>query len=139
MVAACANAVIATTAVIAAWYALRQYRYAVRIQDINQVLLMYQAFRDMSRHTVDDSLNERLMTEVIDLLTVHERLLAEKLLSKHATSFYRDAVAIQDTFSDVDQPQLDLLRKILRSDTNVYRHFIATLKSNAKTNYIVNW
>lgn len=139
MVAACANVVIATTAVVAAWYALRQYRYALRVQDVTQVLSMYQAFRDVSREREESPLDEQTMSEVVDLLEVHERLLAHNLLSKHAINFYRDAISIHHTLSDVPEPQLSLLRKILRNDQTGYRHLIHTLKSNTKTKYITDW
>jgi hypothetical protein len=139
MVAACANVVIAITAVVAAWYALRQYRYAVQIQDLNQVLTMYQAFRDLSQNATDQPLSEKIAAEALELLEVHERLLAEKLLSKHATNFYRDVVSIHDTFSDMPPKQLAIVRKILTEDVRGYRHLITTFKSDDRTKYIVNW
>lgn len=139
MVAACANVVIATTAVIASWYALRQYRHAIRASEMNQVLSMHSTFRELSRRGPADGTepDDDLFEEAIELLALHERLVATKLLSKNAVAFYRDVFIISNVFSSVKDPALSKLRKLFKDDPIAYRHLITTLSRDPKTRYIV--
>jgi hypothetical protein len=141
MVAASANVMIATTAVVAAWYALRQYRYALRVQEMSQILAMHQAVTDLTRrHTGEgkSALNREGIVEALNLMEVHERLISEGLLSQRAIRFYRDAIAISDDFGSIEDETSAIVRDVLRSELKSYKHLVAALRKRDETRYLVD-
>ncbi len=136
---AIANVVMAATAVIAAWYALRQYRSSVRIQEMDQILSMYRATAEVMRQGDGQDFNHALIRDAMNLLETHERLIAQDLLSKRAIDFYRDAISINDDFENISPKNLRLIRDVLGNDKRGYRHLIAALRSRDETKYIIDW
>ncbi|WP_421361795.1 hypothetical protein [Agrobacterium rosae] len=139
IVSALANVVMAMTAVIAAWYALRQYRASVRIQELEQIDNIYRSAVDVVVNNPSKEWDFGSMKRVIDYLETQERRIAYGLISARAVEFYRDAASINDDFVDIPADNLKLIRSILQADLRGYRHLIASLQKNPKTAYIVNW
>lgn len=138
MVSAVANCVMAATAVIAAWYALRQYRASIKLHELDQILRMYSSTTDVMNQ-IEQNWNHERMREALNVLELHERLISYKLLSVRAITFYRDAISINEDVSDIADPNLTIIRDVLSSDKRGYRHLIAALKGSKHTDYIINW
>lgn len=136
---ACANIVMAVTAVIAAIYALWQYRSSIKIQELDQIVTMYQSTVSVVKQSQSAGWSEQTMGDVLNLLEIHERLIALKLLSANAVSFYRDAASINEDLHNIEDDQLGLMRQVLSGDPRGYRHLIASLRANEHTKYIVDW
>lgn len=139
IVSAIANVVMAATAVIAAWYALRQYRSSLRLQEMEQITSMYQATADVMRQVEGKEFDHATMRDALNLLETHERLIANGLLTKRATEFYRDAISINDEFGNIPLKNLRLIRDVLERDKRGYRHLIAALRGREETKYIIDW
>lgn len=139
-ISACANVVMAATAVIAAWYALRQFRWSIRLHEIDQITRMYKSTDEvMRRGGKGDGWDRAKMRDALNLLELHERLIANGLLSNNAVEFYRDAISINEDLTNIPDDNLILIRNILSNDSRGYRHLIASLKRNDSTTYIINW
>ncbi len=139
MVSALANIVMATTAVVAAWYALRQFRASVKTSELEQILAMYSSTAQVMANNEGKEFDRDRIREAMNLLETHERLIAHGLLSKTAASFYRDAVSINEDITSIPDNTLALIRDVLSNDPRGYRHLIASLRKNEVTRYIINW
>ncbi len=139
VVSAIANVVMAATAVCAAWYALRQYRSSLRLQEMEQITNMYRTTAEVMRQADGKEFNHAIMRDALNLLETHERLIANGLVSKRAVEFYRDAISINDEFGDISRKNLALMRDVLSNDKRGYRHLIAALKKRKETRYIIEW
>lgn len=138
MISALANVIMAATAVIAAWYALRQFRASVKRSELEQIIEMYSSTAQVMAKSGGEWDRSR-MREALNLLETHERLIAAGLLSKAAAAFYRDAVSINEDLPNIPEENLRLIRDVLSGDPHGYRHLIASLRNNEVTKYIVNW
>jgi len=138
MVAACANVVIATTAVVAAWYALRQYRYSVRSQELTQILEIYKTHTSFNNKVTSGAPDEAMLVDILLHFEMQERAIDAKILSKPAMDFYNDLFAIEG-LSVAKGQHLTMLRSILHTDQETYKMVIHKLKTNQKTRFIINW
>jgi len=138
MVAACANVVIATTAVVAAWYALRQYRYAVRSQEMAQILEIYKTHSSFSNKAASDAPSEPIIEDILLHFEMQERAIDAKMLSRTAMAFYQDIFDIND-LSRANDEALNMVRSILERDKKTYKTVIERLKGSEKTKHIINW
>ena len=139
MVSAIANVVMAATALVAAAYALKQYRASTRIQELEQINNIQKSTVDIMAKAAIGEWGFAEMKVVIDHLEFQERRVAYGLLSKRAVEFYRDAMSINHEFVDIPEENLKLIRAVLTTDIRGYRHLIKSLKTNPKTAYIINW
>ncbi len=139
IVSGCADVVMAATAIIAAWYALRQYSVSVRLHEIEQITTMYRVTADVMRQGEVKGFDRSSIREALNVLEIHERLIANGLLSKTAVTFYRDAISINEHFGEIPAKNLNLIRDVLENDKHGYRHLIAALKAGETTRYIINW
>ncbi|MDQ1185370.1 hypothetical protein [Agrobacterium larrymoorei] len=139
MVSALANVVMAITAVVAAAYALLQYRASTRIQELEQINSIYKSTVDVMSKASTGKLGFAEIKLVIDHLELQERRIENGLLTKRAVEFYRDAMSINDQFVDIPDENLKVIRAVLTADLRGYRHIIKALKKNSKTSYIIDW
>lgn len=138
-VSALADVVMAITAIVAAVYALVQYRSAINLNELNQLTNMHHAMADVDRRVEKEGLNQGLATEILNLLELHQRAIDHGLMSKNAVNFFREAVTLRWDENEMSSDSVDLLRAALSHDEPSYKHLIAALKANTKTSFIVNW
>jgi hypothetical protein len=139
VVSALANVVMAITAIVAAFYALRQYRASVRIHELEQLDNIFKSAIDAVTNDPPQQWDFASMKRVIDHLELQERRIAYGLFSGRMVDFYRDAASINDEFVDIPDENLKIIRSILQGDLKGYRHIIASLQKSPKTAYIINW
>ncbi|MGR9477004.1 hypothetical protein [Rhizobium leguminosarum] len=136
MVSAIANVAMASTAVVAAVYALMQHRHSVKLQEHHEILDLYRASTDLHSKLPRTEFGEEHIEAILNLFDVHERLIADGLLSKRAEQFYREFISIG---SADDADFLRDVRAMLKGSQEDYRHLIAALKKNAKTRPFTEW
>ncbi|QIG70399.1 hypothetical protein EVB88_015 [Rhizobium phage RHph_N28_2] len=144
-VSAIANGVMALTAVIAALYALKQYRQSVRLQEIQQILEMYRGadalitriHKEFDQDEQVDFTEEQLRS-VINLVDVHERLISERLLSPRVVEFYLDFI---DIGRGIDKPNAfhSGVKRFLQENQEEYRHLINALRCRENTKALTEW
>ncbi|MGO8086476.1 hypothetical protein AB9E29_05010 [Rhizobium leguminosarum] len=136
MVSAIANVVMASTAVVAAVYALMQHRHSVKLQQHHEILDLYRASTDLHSQLPKSDFGEEHIEAILNLFDVHERLIADGLLSKRAEQFYREFISIG---SADNADFLRDVRAMLKGSQEDYRHLIVALKKNAKTRPFTEW
>ncbi|TAV98497.1 hypothetical protein ELI24_08925 [Rhizobium ruizarguesonis] len=136
MISAIANTVMASTAVVAAGYALMQHRHSVKLQEHHEILDLYRTSTELHSKLPKKEYGEDHIEAILNLFDVHERLIADGLLSERAERFYRDFISIG---SAEDADFLRDVRAMLKGNQQEYRHLIVALKKNAKTQPFTEW
>lgn len=137
-VSACANVLMALTALVAAIYALKQYRHSLKVQEMSQVVGMHQSLAAFFAAAASKDPDEHTIEQLFIMMELHERLIANGFLSSMSAQFYRDAMGIGDDFS-VDERFVDVMREVLKRNEHAYTHVIKLLRNGKKTKVLVEW
>ncbi|NTG48585.1 hypothetical protein G6M04_14425 [Agrobacterium rhizogenes] len=144
-VSAISDVVVALTAVVAAIYALKQYRHSVKLQEVQQMLEMYRNVESLvvrteadMQHNGLDRPTESHIRSLLNLIVVHERIVSEGLFSSRVEQFYRDVVTISNKV-DPSQPFAIAIREVLRANQEEYSALIDVLRSRDNTRPLTEW
>lgn len=144
-VSAIANVVMALTAIVAALYALKQYRHSVHLQELQQMLEMYR-YADALLHRLvtevaqneQERPTEHQVRSVLNMLSVHERLISGRLFSTRVEQFYREMISI-GSHIDMDNPFSQAIKEVLQNNQDEFRLLIASLRSRPNTSPLTEW
>ncbi|MCL6653490.1 hypothetical protein A6R70_14450 [Agrobacterium rubi] len=131
MVSALANVVMASTAILAAWYALKQYKHSVDIQELTQMLEMYRDATKVLSESEVKPLTEEKVRSVLNLLETYERLIANGFFSDRAKEFYLEFVALSHSPTP-DHAFTKFTRNAFAESSKEYRYLIKSLKAEDK-------
>ncbi|MCO5962355.1 hypothetical protein [Sinorhizobium meliloti] len=144
-ISALANVVMALTAIVAALYALKQYRHSVHLQELQQMLEMYR-YADALLHRLvtevtengQERPTEHQARSVLNMLSVHERLISDRLFSSRVEQFYREMITI-GPHVDMNNPFSQVIKEILRNNQEEFRHLIVSLRAHPDTSPLTEW